>query len=185
VPHYRNVFIVRSRDGGEHWSAPEPIAVAEGHAFEEPAPLLLQSGRLLMLLRDNGTRFLHLVRSEDGGRSWTTPAVTGIVDYPAHLLELPDGRIACVAGRRVPPFAITLYVSDDGGKTWPADRPLMVRSGLPNKDLGYPTMALTRNGGLFIAYYGQDASGVTGIEATLVDPGALATNWGKDSHGRH
>src|SRR5438552_3174437 len=85
VPHYRNVFVVRSRDGGESWSGPEPVAGAEGHEFEEPAPLLLISGRLIMLLRDNRSRILHLVRSEDEGHSWTVPRATGIIDYPAHL----------------------------------------------------------------------------------------------------
>lgn len=168
VPHYRNVFVTRSRDQGESWSKPEWVAGGEGHEFEEPAPLLLRSGRLIMLLRDNRTRILHLVRSDDGGRSWSAAEATGIIDYPAHLLELSDGRIACVAGRRSHPFAITLYISQDQGETWPADRPIMVRSGLPNRDLGYPTMAQRPDGDLFIAYYTQDAGGVTGIQASLL-----------------
>ena len=42
VPNYRQVFTVRSRDGGETWSAPQPVAAGDRHAFEEPAPLLLQ-----------------------------------------------------------------------------------------------------------------------------------------------
>ena len=130
--------------------------------------MLLRSGRLLMLLRDNQTRILHLVRSDDGGRTWSTATATGIIDYPAHLLELPDRRVACVAGRRSHPFGITLYLSQDGGETWPADRPIMVRSGLINRDLGYPTMALRTDGSLFIAYYAQDRSGVTGIQASLL-----------------
>ncbi|WP_162914308.1 exo-alpha-sialidase [Taklimakanibacter lacteus] len=168
VPQYRNVFIVRSLDSGESWSQAELVAGGEGHEFEEPAPLLLRSGRLIMLLRDNLTRILHLVHSDDGGRSWSAACATGIIDYPAHLLELPDGRIACVTGRRAPPFGITLHISEDEGETWPADRPIMVRSGLPNRDLGYPTMALRPDGDLFIAYYAQDVSGVTGIQASLL-----------------
>ena len=55
VPNYRAVFTVRSRDGGESWSKPDLVAAGDGHAFEEPAPLLLRSGRILMLLRDNVT----------------------------------------------------------------------------------------------------------------------------------
>jgi hypothetical protein len=185
VPHYCSVFIIRSRNGGERWSAPEPVAEAEGHDFEEPAPLLLRSGRLIMLLRDNKGRILHLVRSDDGGRSWSAPVATGIVDYPAHLLELPDGRVACVAGRRIPPFGITLYLSEDCGETWPVDRPFIVRSGFPNRDLGYPTMTLSPDGGVFIAYYGQDASGVTGIQASFLGAEVIARLPEKDDHGRN
>lgn len=171
VPHYRSVFIVRSRDGGETWSVPSLVAAGKGHEFEEPAPLLLRSGRVVMLLRDNISRILHAVRSDDGGRSWSVPAPTGIADYPADLVELPDGRIACVAGRRRPPFGITLYLSEDGGASWSADRPLFVRSDLPNRDLGYPTMALRTDGSLFVAYYAEDRDGVTGIHASVLPAG--------------
>lgn len=174
VPHYRNVFIIRSRDGGERWSEPEHVAGAEGHEFEEPAPLLLKSGRLIILLRDNASRILHRLRSDDGGRSWSTPVATGIVDYPAHLLELPDGRLACVAGRRLRPFGIILYLSEDGGESWNWERPIEVASGFPNRDLGYPTMTLCADGSLFIVYYRQDALGVTGLWAVR-----------KDVHGGH
>lgn len=174
VPHYRNVFIIRSRDGGERWSEPEVVAGMEGHEFEEPAPLLLRSGRLIMLLRDNLSRVLHLMRSEDGGRSWSRPLPTGIIDYPAHLLELPEGRIACVAGRRISPFGIMLYISEDGGESWNPNRPMSVGSGFPNRDLGYPTMTLDADGRLFIVYYRQDAEGVTGLWAAR-----------KDVHGCH
>jgi hypothetical protein len=172
VPNYRAVFTVRSRDGGESWTMPARVAEGEGHAFEEPAPLLLRSGRIIMLLRDNVTRILHMVRSDDGGLTWSTPQPTGVSDYPADLIELSDGRIAAVAGRRRPPYGITLYLSQDGGERWSAERPAFVRSGLPNRDLGYPTLALRSDGSLFVAYYAQDEDGVTGIHGSV-----LAAGW--------
>ncbi|MFK8252968.1 exo-alpha-sialidase [Ancylobacter terrae] len=164
VPHYKRLFVVRSRDGGTSWSAPLRVADAPGQEFEEPAPLLLASGRVLMLLRDNGSRILHAVWSDDGGRSWTPPRPTGIEAYPAHLLALPDGRIACIAGRRQPPFGIVAHFSEDGGETWDDD-PLALVDDLPTKDLGYPTAALRRNGDLHVVYYAQDTAGITGIHA--------------------
>ena len=185
VPHYRSVFIVRSRDGGESWSTAQHVAGGEGHAFEEPAPLLLRSGRIVMMLRDNVTRILHCVHSPDGGQSWSATAPTGIMDYPAHLLELPDGRIACVTGRRTPPFSIMLYVSEDSGKNWNFNRPMSVRSGLPNRDLGYPTMALRKDDSLFVVYYAQDNDGITGLHASIVGPHLLEYANQRELHGEN
>jgi hypothetical protein len=182
VPHYRSVFTVRSRDAGESWSRPVLVAAGEAHEFEEPAPLVLRSGRVIMLLRDNVSRIMHVVRSDDGGVSWSAPLATGIADYPADLVELGDGRIACVAGRRRAPYGITLYLSEDAGESWSADRPVFVRSDLPNRDLGYPTLALRSDGGLFVAYYAQDPDGVTGIHASVLQPGWDGCS---DHGGRH
>jgi hypothetical protein len=168
VPLYERVFLVRSRDGGLTWGKPEPVAAAPGLAFEEPAPLLLEGGTVLMLLRENVTRSLYAVRSEDGGRTWTAPIPTGIDCYPAHLLYLRDGRIAAVTGRRRKPFGISIFLSADQGRSFDVDRPLLVRSGLPSKDLGYPTAAVKADGSLFVAYYYRDAGGVTGVHATTV-----------------
>ena len=169
APNYRSVFTVRSRDGGETWSAPEVVAEGDGHEFEEPALLLLKSGRIIMLLRDNLSRILHMVRSEDGGLTWTRPMATGITDYPPDLVLLADGRIACIAGRRRPPFGITLCLSEDDGESWSA--PVFVTSGLPNRDLGYPSATLRADGSLYIVWYAQDSDGVTGIHAGTLPSG--------------
>nr|WP_289852613.1 sialidase family protein [Mesorhizobium liriopis] len=174
VPHYAKVFVVRSTDGGLTWSMPIMVAAGQGHEFEEPAPLLAADGAILMLLRDNVSRDLHSVRSTDGGHSWSDPTATGIADYPAHLVRLDKGRIAAVTGRRREPFGIALYLSEDAGVTWNATTPLVVRSDLPNRDLGYPTAALRADGSLFVAYYAQ-ASGITGLHATVVPQSALVS----------
>jgi hypothetical protein len=168
IPRYERVFVVRSRDGGRTWGRPDLVAALRGCEFEEPAPLLLPGGNILLLLRDNGSRTLFSVRSADGGRTWSVPRPTGMASYPAHLLALPDGRVAAVTGRRRPPYGIEVFVSRDGGMSFDADRPVTVRTELPNRDLGYPTAALRRDGRLFVAYYYRNASGVTGLHATSV-----------------
>jgi len=166
VPEYRRIFAVRSVDGGHRWTAPAPVAAEEGCWFEEPAPLVLPSGRILVLLRENHTRELHQVESTDDGQTWSPPRPTGIAGYPAHLTLLPDGRILCVYGHRRPDYAIHAVVSQDEGRRWEIWDTRVVRGGLPNGDLGYPTSTVTTAGVVFTVYYCQDGTGVTGIEAT-------------------
>lgn len=167
VPHYRRIFALRSRDRGASWSHPIHVAEMDGLEFEEPAPLLLPSGRILLGLRDNSYRTLYVTHSDDGGETWSSPRPTGIDGYPAHLLGVSDGRILCTYGFRRPPFAICAVISDDDGATWKTSRPLAIREGLPDKDLGYPfTLALGARTFVTI-YYAQDSLGVTGIWSTF------------------
>jgi hypothetical protein len=169
VPNYKQIFLVRSINGGESWTKPEPIASQPQYAFEEPAPLLLASGTIVILLRENVSRTLFCIRSTDGARSWSDPVPTGIDCYPAHLVDLSDSRILAVGGHRRPPFGIFAYWSNNEGISWNVDRPVPIRSGLPSRDLGYPTAALRSDGRLFVAYYYRDVSDVTGVHATVVD----------------
>jgi hypothetical protein len=171
VPDYRQVFAVRSQDGGATWSAAEPLAALPDRWFEEPAPLLLTSGRLLVLLRENRSKSLWQTWSDDGGRSWAEPVATGIDGYPAHLCLLPDGRLLCTYGFRRPPYAIRAAVSHDDGASWLDQAPIAIRSGLRNRDLGYPCTVACADG-LLTIYYAQDDAGVTGIHATLWHPPA-------------
>ena len=172
VPAYRAVFAVRSRDGGASWGRPEPVAAAPGRSFEEPAGIALGGGRALLLLRENASGSLHAVRTEDRGRTWSRPEPTGIPEYPAHLLRLRDGRIACVTGRRLPPYGIRLRVSEDGGASWGPAGPVAVRDDLPNADLGYPAVLERRDGALCVAYYAQGRDGVTAIRTAVLAPAA-------------
>jgi hypothetical protein len=170
VPHYKRIFIVRSQDGGVSWSAPIPVAKMVGLEFEEPAPLLLPAGRILILLRENTHRTIYATHSDDDGETWSLPRPTGIDGYPAHLLSLDDGRILCTYGFRRPPFAVRAVVSDDDGATWKTSRPISIREGLPNKDLGYPFTLKLGPDKFLTAYYAQDPSGVTGIWSTTWSP---------------
>lgn len=166
VPNYRVVFVVRSTNGGRSWSKPIEVARREGSEFEEPSLVRLPNGRLLMLMRDNGTRHLHRCMSDDEGHSWSPPRRLPIEGYPPHLLLLPDGRVLCTYGWRQPDFGIRAVLSSDGGESWDIERTIRIRGGLPNKDLGYPCTLLDDDGSLFTVYYGQDSDGVTCIMAT-------------------
>jgi len=166
IPNYRTVFVVRSADGGREWGRPVQVASKAGSEFEEPSLIRLPSGRLLMHLRDNGTRRLHQCVSDDDGNGWSEPRALPIEGYPPHLLLLPDGRILCTVGWRQPDFGIRAVLSSDGGESWDVDGTIRIRGGLPNKDLGYSCTLLDSDGALFTVYYGQDADGVTCIWGT-------------------
>ena len=171
VPHYARIFILRSSDDGTTWGAPEHVCAKVDCEFEEPAPIRLPDGEILIVLRENISRRLHAVRSADDGRTWSAPVDLRIEDYPADLLLLHDGRLAMVAGRRREPFGIGLYLSADGGRSW--SEPWMIRDDLPDIDLGYPTLAQRENGDLVVVYYGRDEAGITGLQSTTIPEGEL------------
>jgi hypothetical protein len=166
VPNYARIFVVRSKDRGESWGSPILAASEAGAEFEEPAPLVLPSGRVLLLLRENRARTLFSAHSDDGGTTWSRPVPTGIEGYPAHLLQLDGGAILCTYGYRKPPFAVRAVISEDAGASWRADATITIRERLPNKDLGYPFTLNLKSGELLTVYYAQDSVGVTGIHAT-------------------
>lgn len=165
IPDYCRVFVVSSSNGGATWSAAVPAAALPNRWFEEPAPLLLRSGRILMLLRENVSRSLWQTWSDDGGRSWAEPTPTGIDGYPAHLAALPDGRVLCTFGFRRPPYAIRTAVSADDGASWPAEELIELRTPLPSRDLGYPCTVHTE-AGLLSVYYSRGEGGCTCVFAT-------------------
>ncbi|MCX8102124.1 MAG: glycoside hydrolase [Geminicoccaceae bacterium] len=166
-PAYRRVFALRSTDGGRSWSRPIPIACDPARRFEEPAPLLLEDGRVLLLLRENASRTLWRVESVDGGLSWSPPEPTGIDGYPAHLCRLADGRLLCSYGFRRPPFAIRAAISEDEGRSWRSDAPLEIASGLGSKDMGYPCTLPRADGTLLTVFYARDNEGVTFVRGRI------------------
>lgn len=163
VPNYQKIFGCWSTDGGHSWSGPQPVAEAEGFWFEEPATLVCGGSRLLMLVRENASRTLYSLHSDDGGKTWSTPVATGMDSYPAHLLQLPDGRVAAVVGRRRGSGSILIYLSLDEGRTWDLANPIVVAEHLGTIDMGYPTAVVSREGGIFVGYYRRDIEGVTGV----------------------
>jgi len=166
VPNYKRVFSVESRDGGRTWTTPVPIGDGDGHEFEEPAILRCRSGKLLIILRDNLTRRLHQAESLDGGASWSTPSPVSVNGYPAHLVQLDDGRILMTYGWRQPDYGIRAVLSCDEGKTWGVDTTIRICGGMLNKNLGYPATIEIESGHLFTIYYGEQPDGVTCILGT-------------------
>lgn len=166
IPNYRCIFAVKSQDDGRSWSAPSLIAAGEEHEFEEPAILCLKSDKLILIGRDNGTRYLHQTMSADGGRSWTAPTRLPIEGYPAQLLALKDDRLLLTYGWRQPDFGIRAVLSNDSGDSWDIANTIRIRGDLPNKNLGYPATIQSDRDEFFTIYYGEDATGCTCIMGT-------------------
>lgn len=131
------VGITRSADEGQTWSPPEIVA-APTESLDAVLNALgittLRDGTVL--LPYNGVRWtdgsgvdgrvitLHVVRSADGGRSWTGDAVDVGFNGPCvygKLVELADDRILwpiwgqASAGER---WRSVVYESSDGGVSW-------------------------------------------------------------------
>jgi hypothetical protein len=168
-PYYRRTFTVRSRDNCRSFSPARIVAGAPDRAFEEPAPIILKSGTVLMLLRENVSHSLFAVRSDNGGETWSEPAPTGIDCYPAHVVRLTDGCIAAITGRRRVPFGISIFLANQDALRFDVENPLLIWSGLPSKDLGYPTAIERSDGKLFIAWYNRDEDGVTAVNGIDVE----------------
>ena len=97
----------------------------------------LESGKLLCHLRNcMQTGHLWQVSSDDNGASWSKPEMTPIWGYPAHLVQLDDGRLLSVYGHRREPFGIRACLSRDEGDTWDYENEIIIRDDLVKRPIG-------------------------------------------------
>ena len=138
---YGGSWVRTSDDGGLTWGEPVRVPVSSPHG-----PIRLANGDLVYLGKTvapdeigqvMNTGSIGLVRSGDGGRTWTplssVPLPDGLdVEYfhEPHVVELGDGRLLGLIrydpnhhdyGNRQPgqtDFQMCQTISNDGGKTW-------------------------------------------------------------------
>ena len=148
-----DVVLKRSDDGGASWGALQVIADHEEGTIGNPTPVVERaSGDVVLVLTcapdgaseseirsgRKGRRDPWIMRSQDGGRSWSEPrsiadgakseAWRWYATGPCHAIQL---RGAPFAGRLVVPvnhslpggagndqLGVHLLLSDDGGKSW-------------------------------------------------------------------
>ena len=101
--------VYRTTTGGATWTQ---VSALEASG----AALSASDGSIYwMLASDRG-----VIRSTDQGRTWTQVCGSGVIKSQ-HLIELPDGKLAAVAGKHI-------KASADGGATWtPLLEPLPVQ----------------------------------------------------------
>jgi len=134
------------------------------NTFCEPHCLALDEKHFLCLIRVQGDCFtVYQSESHDGGISWSDPVNLGVDGSPPHLLSCSNGLLVSAYGKRTEPFGISAMVSDDSGKSWHTELPL-VRD-CPDPDLGYPCSVELDDSSIFTVYYAKPAPGeVPGIQ---------------------
>ncbi|MFN0169488.1 MAG: sialidase family protein [Bryobacteraceae bacterium] len=167
-------FVSISRDGGRTWNETREIARDPNVDFYETALVRLASGRLIAHMRteENGDHYLYQVTSDDDGGTWSKPWKTPVlaVGSPADLVQLADGRVLTIYGRRRQPFGIRACLSRDEGRTWDTDREIVLRDDLHSTNLGYPTAIVLKDGSVFAVYWGEDPEFVTTVQGTYFKP---------------
>lgn len=158
------VFICISRDRGHSWHETRLIAASRDYDFVEPAMIRCASGRLVCHLRNSPqTSHLWQVISNDGGETWSDPEMTPMWGYPAHLVQLGDGRLLSVYGYRREPYGIRACVSRDEGENWDFDDEIIIRDDLVNATIGYPVSMVLEDDSVATVYWVDDADGRTSV----------------------
>jgi hypothetical protein len=145
-----------------------------------PRLIELQDGRILASVRyQRDAReviWTDIYCSEDGGLTWSFLSRATDWGAPGDIVQMQDGRVACVYGYRVPPSGIRAKISEDGGRSWGDE--LILRDDGGSWDLGYPRVIEHEPGKLLTVYYInrkddpiQMNGGVRHIAQTVFTPG--------------
>lgn len=127
----RPILMQTSTDGGRSWTFRGVVAFDERHAitdfdrenvFTEPALQVFPDGEMICVMRTGSVRHLYLVRSLDGGETWSEPERLPIRGILPRMSLLPSGALALCTGR--PHCAI--HFSLDRGRTWPLGERLFI-----------------------------------------------------------
>lgn len=153
------IYVCDSIDGGKKWKFVSQIGYADGCTeanYHEPHALELPSGRIIVAIRvQNLLTYpdftVHITYSDDGGRTWTKPAPTGVLGSPPHLMLHSSGAIIMTFGRRAVPFGERAVISLDGGKTFGKETAISPVS--DTSDLGYPSSVELPDGTILTVYY--------------------------------
>ena len=173
------VVLSRSADGGETWSAAEPIpSLAARHFSAFGRIAVLPNGDLLLPVYGSGDRAgdggnglgqSEWVRSQDGGYTWSDPLVIAPRYNETSILPLPDGRLLA-ATRSDDKGDIGTCVSSDGGITWTAPQTLTAPREHP------PDLLLLADGRVLLTYGRRIAP--FGVRAMVSHD--LGTSWATD-----
>ena len=145
--------VLRTQDGGRRWAATgNCVATVEVGGLTQKRSCNLRgihfpSRSVGYAVGDDGSAgggFFYLMRTRDGGRSWTTSAVPGSAGYGVFFIDERRGFVRTYGGQ--------MHRTEDGGDTWRAI-PAIARSDIKFADptvgwsMTYGEMLYTTNGG--------------------------------------
>lgn len=158
---YENGMIcaVESRDDGKTWKKLGDVPVPAGiplSRLHEPHVVELPNGRLLGGIRINGENdrrgnTVCTTYSDDGGKTWSVPVLTGASGTPPHFLLHSSGAVIMTFGRRGAHNYEIAMISWDCGQTWGEE--LIISPESPDWDLGYRSSVEFSNGSVLTVYY--------------------------------
>ena len=179
-PH--GLVVRRSEDGGKTWEPARTIAPYDaegGCAPSDPAPIALSAGadagHVVLLYRScrSGAALPGVLRSEDDGRAWSSPATVpvatddgrvpsgGVGTGPGHGIELSRGEhagrlVVAAHGALAGLEHLFLLLSDDGGRSWRIGASVAEPAG-GDPDIDEPAVTETPDGSLLVS--SRSASG--------------------------
>ncbi len=172
--------VIYSQDDGATWhylatvASPDQYPLpAQSEGYCEPDLMYFGNGRLLCVMRSGGNptanglmeRYTPLVAgtSDDGGLSWTNPALIAAYGVKPVLLRMRNGLVACLAGR--PGFF--LIFSADEGRSWSTPHWVSESHGPWGRCAsGYGELIELEPGVLGVAYDEFCGTGAEGIQVT-------------------
>jgi predicted neuraminidase len=174
LPLYSDGFnfslIAISDDDGINWYPSLPIV---GRGNVQPSLIQKKDGKIVAYMRDNGDEpsRVQISESADSGMTWTLAQKTQIPNTASvQVYKLRDGKWAFIGndiddGR----YQISLYLSDDEGKTWKWKTHLeKVKKG--EGSFSYPSLLQASDGLLRITYSYQVKDQLESIKLVVVNP---------------
>ena len=175
LPLYSDGFnmamVAISDDDGDTWRPSLPIV---GRGNVQPALVQKKNGNVFALMRDNGDApsCVQYSESADHGQTWSAAQKTDIPNEASvELIVLQDGRWAFVGndeddGR----YRLSLYLSDDEGKTWKWKRKLENKENKKGR-FSYPCLIQTADGLIHVTYsYSLEDKTGESIKYVVLDP---------------
>jgi predicted neuraminidase len=185
-----------SQDQGQTWTEYE---IPDSNGRVHPSIIETEPGNLVVFFRSRNADFIYVSRSNDYGRSWTSPERTELPNNNASIraIKLNSGSIAIVFNNckanddpkvvlwPYERYPVTIAISEDNGLTWPYRRHIETGDNYcgdlnkkANRRYEYPYLIQAKDGLIHIAYSYGNRESIKHIAITENwVKGAATSNW--------